>query len=59
MDKLEQRAIKNTWLDWLINYIPISKSVGGLKDKVMSLFKKETKQTKKAKQNQKSFHIKN
>ena len=33
---------KNTWRDWLINYIPepIIKSVGGLKDKVTSLFNK-------------------
>ena len=33
---------KNTWRDWLINYIPepMIKSVGGLKDKVTSLFNK-------------------
>ena len=35
---------KNTWYDWyewLINYIPdpIIKSVGGVKDEIMSLFK--------------------
>ena len=36
---------KNTWYDWynrLINYIPkpIKKIVGGVKGKIMSLFKK-------------------
>ena len=44
MDKFEQkemkktRPIKNTWYDWLINYIlePIRKSAGGFKDKVIS-----------------------
>ena len=54
MDKFEQkemkkiRPIKNTWYDWLINYIPepIRKSVGGFKDKMVSLFKTNTlKQT--------------
>ena len=42
------RPIKNTWYDWLINYIPqsIRKSVGGFKDKILSLFKTNTpKQT--------------
>ena len=47
MEKFEEkgmkriRPIKNTWYDWLINYIPepIRKSVGGFKDKVISLFK--------------------
>ena len=42
------RFIKNTWYDWLINYIPdpIGKSVGGFKDKIISLFKTNTlKQT--------------
>ena len=42
------RPIKNTWCDWLINYIPesIQKSVGGFKDKILSLFKTKTaKQT--------------
>ena len=40
--------MKNTWYGWLINYIPepIRKSVGGFKDKIVSLFKKNTtKQT--------------
>ena len=40
--------IKNTWYDWLSNYIPepIRKSVGGFKDKIVSLFKTNTpKQT--------------
>ena len=50
MGKLEQkqmknvRPIKNTWYDCLINYIrdPIRKSVGGFKDKILSLFKTNT-----------------
>ena len=35
------RPVKNTWYDWLINYItePMRKSVGGFKDKIVSLFK--------------------
>ena len=54
MDKFEQnqmnriRPIKNTWYHWLINYIhePIRKSVSGLKDKIVNLFKTNTpKQT--------------
>ena len=38
------RSIKSTWYDWLIHYIlePIRKSVGGFKDKVISLFKTNT-----------------
>ena len=38
------RPVKNTWYDWLINCIPepIRKNVGGLKDKVISLFKTNT-----------------
>ena len=42
------RPIKNTWYDWLINYIPepMAKCVGGFKDKIVSLFKTNTpKQT--------------
>ena len=42
------KLIKNTWYDWLINYIPepIRKSVGGFKDKIVNLFKTNTsKQT--------------
>ena len=47
MDKTEQKEIKkirltkNTWYDWLINYIPepIRKGLGGFKDKIVSLFK--------------------
>ena len=42
------RPIKNTKYDWVINYIPerIRKSVGGFKDKIISLFKTNTpKQT--------------
>ena len=50
MDKFEQkemkkiRPIKNACYNWLINYIPkpIRKSVGGFKDKIVSLFKKNT-----------------
>ena len=50
MDKFEQkemktiRPIKNTWYDWLINYIPesIRKSVGGFKDKTVSLLQIST-----------------
>ena len=55
----ERGPIKNTWFDWLINYIskPIRKSVGAFKDKIVSHFKmntpkqavwerKDTKQTK-------------
>ena len=34
------KPIKNTWYDWLINYIPqlVRKSVGSFKDKNVSLF---------------------
>ena len=47
MDKFEQnemekkRPIKNIQYDWLINYIPnpIRKTVGGFKNKAVSLFK--------------------
>ena len=42
------RPIKNTWYDWLINYIPkpIRKSVSVSKDKFINLFKPNTsKQT--------------
>ena len=37
----KKRPIKSTWYNWLINYIPepIRKTVGGFKDKVVSLFK--------------------
>ena len=50
MDEFEQkemkkiRPIKNTWYDWLINYIPepIRKSVCGFKDKIVSLFRTNT-----------------
>ena len=38
------RPIKNTWYDWLVNYIPdpIRKSVSAFKDKTVSLFKTNT-----------------
>ena len=68
MDRFEKKEMKkirpkkNTWYDWLINniYEPIRRSVGGFKDKIVSLFKTnttnqtvsggtETKQTKKTK----------
>ena len=50
MDKYKQkemrkiRPIKNTFYDWLIYYIldPIRKSVGGSKDKIVSVFKTNT-----------------
>ena len=54
MDKFEQkemkkiRLIKNTWYDWLVNYVPepIKKSVGDFKDKIVNIFKTNTsKQT--------------
>ena len=43
MDKFEEkvtkkiRSIKNTWYDWLINYIPehITKVIGAFKDKIV------------------------
>ena len=49
MDRLEKkemkkiRPIKNSWYDWLIKYIPepIRNSVGGFKDKTVSLFKRK------------------
>ena len=50
MDKFEEkeikksRSIKNTWYDWLINYIPdpIRKGIGSFKDKIVSLFQIKT-----------------
>ena len=38
------RSVRNTWYDWLINYIPehIRKSVGGFKDEIVSVFKTNT-----------------
>ena len=54
MDRFEKKQMKkirplqNTWCDWVINYFPEPrrKSVGGFKDKVVSLFKTSTpKQT--------------
>ena len=48
LEKKSQKTVKNTWCDWLINYIPepIRKSVGGFKDKIVSLFQTNTsKQT--------------
>ena len=50
MDKFEEkkikksRSIKNTWYDWLINYIPspIRKRIGSFKGKIVNLFKTKT-----------------
>ena len=50
MDMLEQKEIKNirpikdTWSDWLINYIlePITKGLGLFKDKILRFFKTKT-----------------
>ena len=38
------KPIKNTWYDWLINYIPepITKVVGRFKDKIVNLFNTDT-----------------
>ena len=49
-DKFQQkemrkiRPIKNTYYDWLVNYIPesIRKSAGSFKDKIIILFKTNT-----------------
>ena len=45
MDKFEQKneenkVIKKTWYDWLINYIPesVTKIVGDFKGKIITLF---------------------
>ena len=35
----KRRFAKNTWYDWLFTYISAQKTVGGFKDKIMSLFK--------------------
>ena len=54
MDKFEEnemqkiRPIKNTWFNWLINYIPesITKIASGFKDRLVNLFHTNTpKQT--------------
>ena len=39
------RQIKSIWHDWLINYIsePTRKSVGGFKDKIISIFLRKKK----------------
>ena len=50
IDKFEQKkneknkTIKNTWYDWLNNYVPepIRKSVGSFNDKIVRLFKTNT-----------------
>ena len=47
MDRFEKEEmkkvspVKNTWYDWLVNYIPkpMRKSGGVFKDKIVSLFK--------------------
>ena len=40
-ENMQRKFSKNTWHDWLINYIPepIRKSVGGFKDVLEDLFK--------------------
>ena len=72
MDQFEEketkkiRPIKNTWYDWLIDYIPepITKIVSGFKDNVVSLFntnaarlnkRRERKETNQTKQKQKQY----
>ena len=50
MDKFEENEIKkirpnkNSWYDWLMNYLPEPKrkSVGGFRDHVLSIFKTNT-----------------
>ena len=44
LEKKSQETVKNTWWDWLINYIPepIRRSVRGFKDKIVSFFKTNT-----------------
>ena len=44
MEKI--RTLKNTWYDWLINYIPepITKIVGRFKDEIVSFFSTNTSQ---------------
>ena len=71
MDKFAQKemmkkrpVLKSTWhdcYDWLLNYISESiKKVGGIKDKIMSLFKTNTtknygeEKTKKTKNKRKN-----
>ena len=61
----KMRPIKNSWYDWLINYIPepIAKIVGGFKDKIVSLFitntPKKSVYKKKMKKKQKKKQKKN
>ena len=40
-ERKKRRQVKNTWYEWLINYIPefIRKSVGSFKDKFISFFR--------------------
>ena len=44
MKNEKNKAIKNTWYDWLNNYVPkpIRKSVGSFNDKIVRLFKTNT-----------------
>ena len=44
MEMKKIKPIKNTWYNWLTNYIskPVRKSVDGCKDKIVSLFKTNT-----------------
>ena len=43
------RPVKNTWYDWLIDFIPdpIRKSVGGFKHTIVSPFKANSSKKKK------------
>ena len=43
------RPVKNTWYDWLIDFIPdpIRKSVGGFKHTIVSSFKANSSKKKK------------
>ena len=42
------KPVKNTWYDWLINYIPepIRKNEGGFKNKIVGLFETNTSKQK-------------
>ena len=66
----KMRPIKNSWYDWLINYIPepIAKILGVFKYKIVIIFitnthkksvykKKKLKKNKKKKNRKKTFYI--
>ena len=64
-ENMERKFSKNTWYDWLINYIPelLQRSVGGFKDVIESLFKtnkpKQTVYGGRKKPNQKQKTLEN